>query len=42
LDGQPSTSCVISVVYDRLSRDVHEFTVRAIDDACNVDEDEFT
>ena len=28
--------------YDRLGRDVHEFTVRAIDDACNVEEDEFT
>jgi hypothetical protein len=32
--GQPFTSCVIPVVYDRLSRDVHELTARAIDDAC--------
>ncbi len=42
LDGQPFTSCVIPVVYDRLTRDTHEFTVRAIDDAGNVGEDEFT
>ena len=42
LDGQPLTSCVIPVVYDRLGRDDNEFTVRAIDDACNVEEDEFT
>jgi hypothetical protein len=42
LDGQPFTSCVIPVVYDRLSRDTHKFTVRAIDDAGIVGEDEFT
>jgi Tol biopolymer transport system component len=42
LDGQAFTSCASPVVYDRLSRDTHEFTMRAIDDAGNVGEDEFT
>ena len=43
LDGQqPFTSCGSLVVYDRLSRGTHEFTVRATDDAGNVGEDEFT
>ena len=42
LDGQTFTFCTSPVVYDRLSRGVHEFTVRATDEAGNVGEDEFT
>ena len=42
MDGQPFTSCTSPVVYDRLSRGAHEFTVRATGDAGNVGEDEFT
>lgn len=42
LDGQPFTPCTSPVVYDRLSRSTHEFTVRATDAAGNTGEDEFT
>jgi hypothetical protein len=42
LDGQPFTSCTSPVVYDRLSRDTHQVTVRATDAAGNTGEDQFT
>jgi hypothetical protein len=42
LDGQPFTSCTSPIVYDRLTRGTHEFTVRAIDTAGNTAEDEFS
>jgi dipeptidyl aminopeptidase/acylaminoacyl peptidase len=42
LDGQPFTPCTSPVVYDRLSRSTHDFTVRSTDAAGNTGEDEFT
>jgi hypothetical protein len=42
LDGAAFTSCTSPVVYDRLSRSSHEFTVRSTDAAGNRGEDEFT
>ena len=36
------TSCTSPVVYDRVSRSTHQFTVRAIDAAGNIGEDQFT
>src|SRR5215208_5414103 len=43
LDGQTFTPCTSPASYDRLSRDSHEFTVRATDEAGNTgEEDEFT
>ena len=42
LDGQPFTSCTSPVVYDRLSRSSHEFTVTSTDAAGNTGEDGFT
>jgi hypothetical protein len=42
LDGEEFTSCTSPVVYDRLSRGTHEFTVRATDAAGNTGEDQFT
>jgi hypothetical protein len=42
LDGAAFTSCTSPVVYDRLSRDTHQFTVRSTDAAGNTGEDEFT
>jgi HYR domain len=42
LDGQqPFTSCTSPVIYDRLSRGTHLFTVRATDAAGNTGEDQF-
>jgi hypothetical protein len=42
LDGQqPFTSCTSPVVYDRLSRGTHLFTIRATDAAGNTGEDQF-
>jgi hypothetical protein len=42
LDGQMFTPCTSPVVYDRLSRGTHEFTVRSTDAAGNTGEDQFT
>jgi hypothetical protein len=42
LDGQPFTSCTSPVVYDRLTRSTHEFTVTSTDAAGNTGEDGFT
>jgi dipeptidyl aminopeptidase/acylaminoacyl peptidase len=42
LDGQPFTSCTSPVVYDRLNRGAHQFTVRVTDAAGNTGEDQFT
>jgi hypothetical protein len=42
LDGQPFTFCSSPVVYDRLDRGTHEFTVRSTDAAGNTGEDQFT
>jgi hypothetical protein len=43
LDGQAFTSpCTNPVVYDKLSRGTHEFTVRAWDPIRRFGEDEFT
>jgi hypothetical protein len=42
LDGQAFSSCTSPVVYDRLSRSTHEFTVRSTDAADNIGEDQFT
>jgi RTX calcium-binding nonapeptide repeat (4 copies) len=42
LDGQAHTSCTSPVVYDKLKRGTHEFTVRALDANYRAGEDEFT
>jgi len=42
LDGQAFIPCTSPASYDRLSRDTHEFTVSATDEAGNTGEDEFT
>jgi Ca2+-binding RTX toxin-like protein len=42
LDGQAFTSCTSPVVYDKLRRGTHEFTVRAWDPIGRFGEDEFT
>jgi hypothetical protein len=42
LDGAAFSPCISPVVYDRLSRSTHQFTVRATDAAGNTGEDEFT
>jgi hypothetical protein len=42
LDGQAFTSCTSPVVYDKLRKGTHEFTVRAWDPIGRFGEDEFT
>jgi hypothetical protein len=42
LDGQAFRSCTSPVVYDRLSRSAHQFTVRVTDAAGNTGEDQIT
>jgi Ca2+-binding RTX toxin-like protein len=42
LDGQAFTSCTSPVVYDKLMKGTHEFTVRAFDTGYRNGEDEFT
>ena len=41
IDGQGFTSCTSPVVYNRLGRGTHQVTVRAIDEAGNIGEDQF-